>query len=178
MITTCQYLGIYVDEIENACEQCEDAMERLGFSIDEIDDMNEYAKEELDEILHGIDGITNAIIGAYYRATEYMIHEKYPNLGVSYYVDGFCSSIDVDELEKLDEDEIREDWEHALETMNYSDIASAIGWGFYNEDLQKLMELHKQNKYREKIEDLLEDCNFHTECGNWSEGNYIIEEDE
>ena len=32
--------------------------------------------------------------------------------------------------------------------------------------------LHQWNLFREKIEDLLEDCNFHTECGLLNEGKY------
>ena len=176
MITTCAFLGIYVDSIERASEQCEDAMEKLGFDIDEIDDMNDYAKEELQEYCDFSD-ITNSIIAAYYRATEYMIHQKYPTLAVNYYVDGYCSSFDVDEPEDLTEDEIRENWEHALETLPYGEISEKNEWGFTREDLETLMELHRQNKHREKIEDLLEDCNFHTECGEWHDGNYIIRED-
>lgn len=177
MITTCQFLGIYVDEIERASEQCEDAMEQLGFSISEIDDMNDYAKQELDEEWCGLDNITNRIIGAYYRATEYMIHERYPSLGVNYYVDGYSSSFEVDDPEEMTKDEISVDWDKALGSLAYGKIAKTIGWGFTREDLETLMELHKQDKHRQNIEDLLEDCNFHTECGNWHDGIYVIEED-
>lgn len=176
MITTCAYFGIYVDSIERASKQCEDAMEHLGFSISEIDDMNDYAKAEFEEIGDLAD-ITNSIIAAYYRAAEYMILEKYPALGINYYVDGYCSSFDVDELEDMSEDEIREDWERALETLPYDVISEKIEWGFSREDLEELMELHRQGKHRQKIEDLLEDCNFHCERGNWHDGNYVIEED-
>lgn len=108
MITTCQYLGIYVDSIEKAAKQCEDLMERLGFSISEIDDMNEYAKDDIEDTAV-FSEITNCIIRAYFSATEYMIHEKYPALGVHYHVDGYCSSIKADEPKKLTEDEIRND---------------------------------------------------------------------
>lgn len=69
-------------------------------------------------------------------------------------------------------------WQEVLESpMPYERISSEIEWGFTDEDLQELMRLHKENVCREKIEDLLEDCNFHTECGNWHDGNYIIRED-
>ena len=84
----------------------------------------------------------------------------------------------VDDADDMNEDYIRENWEEALESpMDYADISRIIGWGFTHEDLQELMELHKAGKYREKIEDLLTDCNFHTECADWSEGNYILRED-
>lgn len=173
-ITTCQFLGIYEEDIERAAQQCEDAMEKLGFSIDEIDDMNDYAKQELDEEWGGFDDITDRIIGAYYRAAEYMIHERFPSLGVNYYVNGYCSSFDVDEPEHMTEDEIRADWEKALSVMTYGDIAEEIGWGFTDEDLQELMRLHKAGIARQQIEDLLTDCNFHTECDAWHDGKYMI----
>jgi hypothetical protein len=34
------------------------------------------------------------------------------------------------------------------------------------------MEIHKKNKFRKKIEDLLEDCNFHSECGFLCDKDY------
>ena len=175
-ITTCAFLGIYVDSIERAAATCEEAMERLGFDVSEIDDMNDYAKQELDEEWGGLDDITNRIISAYFRATEYMIHERVPSLGVNYYVNGYCSSFDVDELEQMTEDEIRADWEKALNSMTYSEIAKEIGWGFTDEDLQELMQLHKAGVCRQQIEDLLDDCNFHTESADWHDGNYEMEE--
>ena len=113
MSTTCEFLGIYVDTIERAVKECEDAMERLGFDMSEIDDMNDYAKSDFEEI-GSLSDITNSIIDAYYSAAEYMIHKKYPNLTVEYYVDGYCSSFYVDEPEHMTEDEIREDWAKAL----------------------------------------------------------------
>lgn len=170
--TTCHFLGIYTDEIECASKMCEDAMERLGFDVSEIDDMNDYAKQELDEEWGGFDDITNRIISAYFRAAEYMIHERFPVIGVNYYVDGYCSSFDVDELEQMTEDEIRADWEAALNTMEYSEIAKEIEWGFTDEDLQELMRLHKSGICRQQIEDLLDDCNFHTESADWHDGIY------
>lgn len=176
MITTCDYLGIHVDEIEKAAKTCEDAMEHLGFSIDEIDDMNEYAKDEFEEV-GSLSDITNSIIGAYFHATEYMVNKRFPRLGVRYYVNGWDSDFYVDEPEQLDADEIREDWEYALNSMSYGKIAKAIEWGFTDDDLIELMRLHKADICREEIEDLLTDCNFYTECSDWHDGNYIIRED-
>lgn len=175
--STCNFLGIYVDDIERAAEACESAMERLGFSLDEIDDMNDYAKQDLDEEWGGLEDITNRIIDAYFRATEYMIRDRFPSLGIHSYVNGSCSSFDVDEPEEMAEDAIRSDWETALNTMPYSTIAKEIEWGFTDEDLRELMRLHEAGRCREQIEDLLSDCNFHTECADWHDGNYIIRED-
>lgn len=175
--TTCDFLGIHPDEIERASAMCETAMENLGFSSAEIDDMNDYAKQELDEEWGGIDDITNRIISAYFRAAEYMIHERFPSLGVDYYVNGYCSSFDVDEPEHMTEDEIRADWEKALNVMTYGDIAKEIEWGFTDEDLQELMRLHKAGICRQQIEDLLDDCNFHTESDDWHDGNYVLRDE-
>jgi hypothetical protein len=80
-------------------------------------------------------------------------------------------------ISDIDEQYVREHWEDVLKSnVDYSDISHAIGWVFYREDLETLMALHKQNKHRQKIEDLLEDCNYHTECGDWHDGNYVINE--
>ena len=178
MKTTCQFLGIHTDEIESAAKSCEDAMEKLGFTMDEIDDMNDYAKQELEEIGSWSD-ITNSIIGCYFRAAEYMIHQKFPRLRVDYDVNGFCSSFDVDDLpDPMTEEEIRADWKKALDTMNYGAISRTIEWGFCPEDLWKLMQLHQADKHREKIEDLLTDCNFHTFCACLSDGDYAGAEKE
>ena len=82
---------------------------------------------------------------------------------------------DLSDEEEFDmtEDEIREDWESALEQVkNGTDLSSIIGWAFSDEDITELAKLHKNNICREKIEDLLEDCNFHYECGKFANGEY------
>ena len=68
---------------------------------------------------------------------------------------------------------IRRDWARALRGVRKStDLGVKIGWGFSNDDLYTLVELHRKNKFRKKIEDLLEDCNFHEFCGLLSAGEY------
>lgn len=80
---------------------------------------------------------------------------------------------DDEEDDDITEDEIREDWETALEQVNRgSDLSSKIGYGFSKEDITELAKLHKNNICREKIEDLLTDCNFHSECGKFANGEY------
>ena len=65
----------------------------------------------------------------------------------------------------MGENEIRSNWDRALEKVeNGSDLSSYIEWGFSGQDLLVLCFLHHIGKHRMKIEDLLEDCNFHTEC--------------
>lgn len=65
---------------------------------------------------------------------------------------------------------IRKDWYRALETEEC--ISGKIEWGFHMQDLIVLGAIHRQGDFREKIEDLLEDCNFHQECSLLSDGKY------
>ena len=168
----CTFLNIYPESIEAAAQQCEAALEKLGFSLSEIDDMYDFAKQDFEEI-GSLEDITNSIISCLYSNTETSINERFPFLKVRYYVDGYCSSFEVDDLpEPPTEDEIRADWEKALNTMNYGDISRTIEWGFTPEDLRELLRLHRANTHRQKIEDLLEDCNFHTFCACLSEQDY------
>lgn len=68
---------------------------------------------------------------------------------------------------------IRKDWYTALQNVKYgAELSSKIDFGFTDQDLMVLLCLHKGNLFRQKIEDLLEDCNFHTECGLLSDGEY------
>ena len=64
----------------------------------------------------------------------------------------------------MNETEIRADWEKALETMEYAEIAYIIHWGFSMQDLFILTDLHYcgSSELEQKIVDLLEDCNYHT----------------
>ena len=85
--------------------------------------------------------------------------------------DEVLEKIDFDQIEK--QAAIRTDWASALKKAKKgSDLSSDIGFGFSKFDLIKLAKLHKANKFRKKIEDLLSDCNYHSECGEWSEGVY------
>lgn len=69
--------------------------------------------------------------------------------------------------------EIRKDWAKALEEVgNGKDLSWDISYGFSKNDISELANLHKMGKFREKIEDLLEDCNFHTECSDFIDGKY------
>ena len=78
--------------------------------------------------------------------------------------------------------EIRADFKKALDTVkkskygdywDVSSIAQALDFGFSDEDIKNLAILHRDEpKYRGKIYDLLEDCNFHTECADFEAGRY------
>lgn len=69
--------------------------------------------------------------------------------------------------------EIRHDWATALRGVKKGTaLSSSIDWHFSSEDIRALAKLHKANKFREKIEDLLEDCNYHYECGEFADKEY------
>lgn len=70
----------------------------------------------------------------------------------------------------MTEKQIRDNWFSALEKEEY--ISGTIGWAFHMQDLIILGTIHKKGYFREKIEDLLEDCNFHQECGLLADGKY------
>ena len=69
--------------------------------------------------------------------------------------------------------EVRKDFADALRNVkNGAQLSGILGWSFSDEDLTNLARLHKSNKFRKKIEDLLTDCNFHEACGLMSSKNY------
>ena len=69
--------------------------------------------------------------------------------------------------------EVRKDFATALRNVkNGSALSGILGWSFSEDDLKELAKLHKSNKFRKKIEELLEDCNFHYECGLMSAKDY------
>ena len=65
----------------------------------------------------------------------------------------------------LSEYEVRLNWDAALDkSYKGEDLSPIIRWAFGYSDLFELYILYRNNKHREKIENLLSDCNFHTEC--------------
>lgn len=68
---------------------------------------------------------------------------------------------------------VRRDWDSALSGVEKGYMLSGtIGWGFTKNDIKELAKLHESGKHREKIEDLLEDCNFHSLNGYFQAGDY------
>lgn len=68
---------------------------------------------------------------------------------------------------------IRINFEKTLAKCEYGrDLSEPLDYGFTDEEITELAKLHKANKYRGKIEDLLEDCNFHYECAKFREHDY------
>lgn len=83
------------------------------------------------------------------------------------------SKSDLDFAACIRNAEIKLDFLTALKSVrNGADISGAIDYNFDIEDLMNLMQLHKSNKCRKKIEDLLENCNYHGESGLLSERKY------
>lgn len=79
--------------------------------------------------------------------------------------DGCPDNPNIDFDACVEDVRIRLDFASALRKVkNGTELSHKLGWGFAKKDLLNLMELHKKNKFRKKIEDLLEDCNFHSEC--------------
>ena len=71
------------------------------------------------------------------------------------------------------ENKIRLNWWKALDGVDKgTELSGKIEWGFSTQDLLVLTCLHEADIHRQKIEDLLEDCNFHTENGLLDEGKY------
>ncbi|MDU2155957.1 MAG: SNF2-related protein [Clostridium sp.] len=92
-------------------------------------------------------------------------------------IEQFINNINEDEPLQAE----KKDWKELL-TSYYSigELSSAIGYGFSDEDIKELAQLHKEGFEQEKIEDLLEDCNFHAEQQdfiNKAYDKYIIIQD-
>lgn len=72
----------------------------------------------------------------------------------------------------MEEVKIRRDFKEAFDTMPVHEIASICSYSFGKNDLRRLAQLHKSNKCRKKIEDLLTAANFHYECGKFHNKEY------
>lgn len=68
---------------------------------------------------------------------------------------------------------IRKDWATALRRAKKgTDLSHKIRYALSKADIKELAKLHLSNKFRRKIEDLLEDCNFHAENSDFIDGKY------
>ncbi len=64
----------------------------------------------------------------------------------------------------IDDATIRKDFAAALKSVKHGDdLSGRLDWSFSPRDISELAKLHKAGKFRKKIEDLLTDCNFHSE---------------
>ena len=69
--------------------------------------------------------------------------------------------------------DVRKDFKAALSKVEDGyELSEVIHWSLSSADLRNLARLHKDNVFREKIEELLEDCNFHKENADFYNGRY------
>lgn len=68
---------------------------------------------------------------------------------------------------------IRSDWAGALEKATRgSSLSASVQYGFNEHDLKELACLHRDGRFRKKIEMMLTDCNFHDEVDDFRNGRY------
>ena len=86
----------------------------------------------------------------------------------------FDKYLDSDIFESAQEEAtIRHDFAAALRNCKKgTDLSFKLHFAFSDNDITELAKLHKSNKFRKKIENLLEDCNFHYECGKFAKNEY------
>ncbi len=79
--------------------------------------------------------------------------------------------IDFDKCERSAN--VRKDLPSALKLVKKgSDLSGILNYNIFDETLSELAQLHKSNRYRKKIEELLEDCNFHQEGSDFKNKRY------
>ena len=68
---------------------------------------------------------------------------------------------------------VRSDWPAALRSVEKgSNLSSPVRSSFYQSDMATLVQLHKEGKFRQKIEDLLDDCEEHKFTSLLKQGKY------
>lgn len=107
--------GIYEDEINKADEICQDVLCHAGLENRYDEMMNDALDYFYDIQLSCETNITNGLIGCMFNSTRNILMEKYPDLDVDYYVNGYDSHLyvngmsaddfDFDELENSKEEE-------------------------------------------------------------------------
>lgn len=111
MNTLLPFFNIYKGDIEHIAEIVEAELERAGFSISEIDDMYDDAYDHANEIVKmtGLENLSNVIISEIIYAAEYAVKEKYPDAEINAYADGWASSFEITNIDKLLSDEDEDD---------------------------------------------------------------------
>lgn len=101
MITTCQFIGIYPEAIENMEDEITNELEKLDIEF-------EYEQDEIYDELKLIgnwESITNSIISVLCYIGENLVYSQYPNAKVETYINGYDSSFSINNIEELLEDE-------------------------------------------------------------------------
>lgn len=99
-ITTCQFLKIYTEAIENSVDEIINELEK-------IDVVFEYTQDEVLEMLEkngNWKNITNSIIGVLYSIAESLVLEEYPNAEIETFINSYDSSFNIRNIEDLIEE--------------------------------------------------------------------------
>lgn len=107
--------GIYEDEINKVDEMCQDVLCHAGLENRYDEMMNDALDYFYCIQLDNRTSITNALIDGMFNSTKYILMEKYKNIDVDYYINGYDSHLyvnginaddfDFDELENSEEEE-------------------------------------------------------------------------
>lgn len=76
----------------------------------------------------------------------------------------------LDENKITENIKIRSDFLSAFEHYDYVEIAKKIEYSFSEQDISNLAFIYKSGEHKEDIENLLQYCNFHKECGDFIKG--------
>ena len=107
--------GIYEDDIDRANEICQDVLCHAGMENRYNDMMNDTLDYFYDMKLDYKRNITNGLIEGMFNSTRNILMEKYEDIDVAYYINGYDSHLyinnmsaddfDFDELENGEEEE-------------------------------------------------------------------------
>ena len=92
------YFGIYEGDINKADEICQNVLYHAGLE-NRYDEMMECALDYFyDMQLDSRTSITNALIYCMFNSTKDILMEKYKNIDVDYYVNGYDSHLYINEM--------------------------------------------------------------------------------
>lgn len=96
------YFGIYEDEINRVDEICQIVLDKSGMG-NRYDDMTKDALDYFyDMQLDYETNITNGLIACMFNSTKNILMEKYKNIEVDYYVNGYDSWLYVNNMDAED----------------------------------------------------------------------------
>lgn len=96
--------GIYEDEITRADEICQIVLDKSGMGNRYDDMMNDALAYFYDMQLDCETNITNGLIECMFNSTRNILMEKYKNIEVDYYINGYDSWLYVNDVNADDFD--------------------------------------------------------------------------
>ena len=137
---------------------------------------NQYLKDVME---YDSDGLTEASLEEYVEIVlEITAHAAEKKEVIQDIVDNILSMMErygvrIDLDKKIKAANARLDFDKALADVNKGyELASILSYGISDDDLTELAKLHKAGKHREKIFELLEDCNFHQKGCDFEDERY------